>query len=450
MLRNKFRNERKGRALSNKGRALNNKGFTLVEISVVMMISGLLFVAGVQIYEIYSKGRGKTGTYETMERFNNAMNTFYSFQKRYPCPADPSLSAGDPLAGIENCIPLTPIGGCSGGICKTTGRDADGNGTPDNILLGTIPYKTLTLGRNDLNPYDGIIKDDIALCNAAFIAAAPLPVNCPVGMGAMLKHESSINDLGSMDSLDAWGNQMSYTVTSRLTSNAVGVFDISYGALTVQTEVGAQLSDPAGSVMWVLVSHGKDGNGAYTYDGIQKPCGTVSKDIENCNNNNVFINGITSLVSGTNYFDDMTYFSTSRLSSLWTNAQTNAVAGSDETIDIANRNIGNVGVGIPLGAVPSQRLEVANTIKAANVMSTKICNSAGADCFSQGSFGGSPGQLCGAPTVPNTIKVMQKIAGGSIGCVDVPMVPAVAAQTCPAGQAMKGVNNLGVIICGVP
>lgn len=437
----------------------SHKGFTLIEFSIVMIISGLVLVAGMDLYKIYLKGQKKSGTYETMDKFNNALSAFYNAQKRYPCPADPTLPESNPSSGLENCILLTPLGSCSGGICKVPGRDTDGIGGPDAVLIGAIPYKTLRIGPEDLNPYDttaGIpnpVQDDVAICNKAFFAMTPIPAQCSPPMLAPKEPRGALRDtLSSNDALDAWGNRMTYAVTAKLTKNTAGSFDVSYGAVTLQTESGQQLSNPAGSVMWALVSHGEDGNGAYNaYGKMPVPCGTISADTENCNGDSTFVNGIFANVPGANYFDDITYYSISRLSSLWTNAATNTTNGSNEALDITNRNIGNVGVGIPLGATPSQRLEVANKIRAAgNVMSQNICDSSGSNCFKQGYFGGAPAaalqRVC-PPPAAGTINVVTKISGGNVQCTAVPIPAAFAAQTCPPGKDMIGVNHLGFIIC---
>lgn len=425
------------------------RGFTLIEVSVVMIIAGLLMVAGMSLFSIYSKGQKRDGTYENMDKFNNALGAFYSAQKRYPCPADPALPESNPLAGVENCIALTAVGSNSGGIWKVAGRDADNNSIPDNVLIGSIPYKTLRLGPEDLNPYDTTVQDDIAICNSAFLAAAPIPPQCGVTL-AVKEPRGKIQDtMSAADTLDAWGNRITYAITEKLTKNTAGSFDVSYGAITVQTESGAQLSDPAGSVMWALISHGDDNNGGYnSYGNMVNACGTISVDIENCDNDSDFINGIIAMVPGATYFDDILYYSVSRLSSLWTNASDSGSipSGSNAALDVTNRNIGNVGVGV---AAPSERLEVANKIKANNFMAVQTCDSTGANCFDHGKFGvGHPtGALCPPATPPN-ISVMTAIVGGNVVCVDVPMAPVVAGQSCTTpGESMVGVNNLGFILC---
>lgn len=425
------------------------RGFSLLETAVVVTISGLVLSAGLQFYKIHIDSQRKKDTYAAQENFDNAVNAFYSFQKRYPCPADPALPTTDPQAGIENCISSTAVGACSGGICKVAGRDADGDGDPDDVLVGGMPYKTLKLGRDDLNPYDGVIQDDIAACNRIFLSAGALAPPCPATMSIVLEHATSTEDFTSEDAIDAWGNRMTYAVSSRLTSNAIGVFDISYGAITVETETGLSLSDPPGSVMWVAVSHGKDGNGAYDRSSTSiNACGGAA-DSENCDGDSVFASGIFSAVPGAGYFDDMIYYSATRLSSLWTNAQTNPVTGSNEALDITNRNIGNIGVGLPDGTVPTEKLEVANILRAQNFMSPTICDSAGVNCFDPASFGSSTGSSC-PPPASGTIQVMTKIANGGIQCTAVTLPTYVPAQTCPAGEVMRGINNLGAIICAAP
>lgn len=432
----------------------SHKGFTLIEFSIVMIISGLVLVAGMDLYKIYLKGQKKSGTYETMDKFNNAINSFYSAQKRYPCPADPALPESDPNAGLENCIAATPVGFNSGGIWKVAGRDVDFDSINENVLIGAIPYKTLKIGLEDLVPVTLPVQDDIATCNQIFFAGGVTPSYCtPTGapMGSALEPRGNIrNTISSIDTLDAWGNRITYAVSEPLTSTAAGSFDVSYGTISVQTETGAQLTEPAGSAMWVLASHGEDGNGAYNaYGNIVAACGTVSADIENCNNDNVFVNGINVTVPGAGYFDDVIYYSVMRLSSLWTNAIEDAATGSKEGKDIINRNIGGVGIGLPLGTFPSEKLEVANKLRASNFMAQQTCNLVGTDCFDHGAFGaGHPtGKVCPPPATPGNVMVVTKIAGGNVQCDEVTIAPTATAQECAPGKAMLGINSDGFIIC---
>jgi prepilin-type N-terminal cleavage/methylation domain-containing protein len=468
----------------------SHRGFSLLEMSIVMGISGFLMVTGMQMYKIYIKGLKKVETYETMNKIDNAIGTFYAGQKRYPCPADPALPISDPNAGVENCnlgAPVVAMGACNtgGGFCNVGGRDADKDTFPDSVLIGAIPYKTMKLARDDLNPYDtatdgtSLTRDDKKACNEAYTAAfnaagggtagetagaaAATALTtltglartlCPGFMKKTLEHESSILDVGAESSLDAWGNQLTYAVTTRLTSNAMGVFDITLGAITVQTEalVPKQLTEPKGSAMWALVSHGQDGNGAFRADGVRRACGTVSKDIANCNDDSIFINGVLSMGSDPNdYFDDMTYYSASRLSSLWTNAQDDAGGdGSDSEKDIINRNTGNVGIGLAQGASVDERLELANALRAQSVMSTRVCDSTTAKCFHQENFGGPTGVKCPDLIPPDSLKyimVVTSVENDGVHCEKLELKKFGAKQECAAGEAVRGIDSLGKIIC---
>lgn len=424
----------------------NNGGFTLVEFAIVIAIFGILLSSSIQLYSIYIKGRFQSSTYESMDKFNTAINAFYSTQKRYPCPAFPTLPEANPLAGVEQCAAAaaTAIGSCTNGLCKTTGRDADGNGTADQILIGSIPYKTLKLARDDFTPLDGTIQDDVARCNRAVIAGGAIPTAC--GTASMQKSQAATTDINSRDSVDARGNRMTYAVSSRLTSNAAGNFDVSFGAISVQTETGVELTDPPGSVLWIVVSHGDDGVGSYTSGGkLTRACAGASKDVENCDNDDLFVNGIRIMVQGANYFDDLTYYSVTRLSSLWTSAQTNSTAGSNEDTDIANLNIGNVGIGV---ASPTERLDVAGAIRAKNFMSTQICGSGGTDCFNPATFGSTAGTVCGAGSAANKVKVVTGIRNGNIVCdEELTLASSVTPDVCPVNKEMIGVTTTGTIIC---
>ncbi len=113
-------------------------GFTVVEIAIVVIISGLLLAAAVAVLNSVDK-RAKNGTtIQRMETIMDAMSAFASRNYRIPCPADPSR----PTGGVE------PFGSEDGGnaagtaigVCSFAARTTD----------GIVPFATLQLSEEDV------------------------------------------------------------------------------------------------------------------------------------------------------------------------------------------------------------------------------------------------------------------------------------------------------------
>jgi prepilin-type N-terminal cleavage/methylation domain-containing protein len=106
---------------------------------------------------------------------------------------------------------------------------------------------------------------------------------------------------------DCWGNKFTYSVREALTkSDAVGGFKDAtiLGNIRVDKDGTATINDAAA---YVVVSHGANGNGAYTLNSTATPtCVTGSVETNNCNNDAVFFDGTFNdgKDAATNFFDD--------------------------------------------------------------------------------------------------------------------------------------------------
>lgn len=412
-----------------------SKGFTILELSFVTFIAGLLILGFLNIYAIYLRGHREQATYTRLEKINEAMSSFYGSQKRYPCPARPNLPIDDPMAGVEDCDATIVLDTCdpAKGLCRVTGRNTPYDGANvDPVYIGVVPYRTLRMGLNDLNPDDGVVQDDISILNSAAM----------VGGGTLLPDNINTSTIKYTDAIDSWGNKISYAITASLTAR--NTFNESYGAVDVRTEQGVSLVNPAGSGFWVAVSHGMDAVGAYGEGGVQAvPCAGVGRDRENCDNDASFISGIQARVDGADHFDDLVFFNTERIIALWDPA---GMAGED----IATRNIGNMGIGLPPATIPQQKLDVGGTVRGSTIQSLEVCDASGSDCFNPNLLGGPSGLTCESqPGDPaNSFRLMTGIANNMPVCTAPILMPAtINPGTCPGGTHIVGIDLNGDIIC---
>lgn len=104
-----------------------------------------------------------------------------------------------------------------------------------------------------------------------------------------------------MPELDAWGRRFTYRVTPMFADNPTGGAQSSFllsdnGNITVNSKAGVNV---ATNVVAVIVSHGKNGAGAYLPSGLQVAVGT-GNELENSDGDAIFVSDVPDTV-----FDDL-------------------------------------------------------------------------------------------------------------------------------------------------
>jgi prepilin-type N-terminal cleavage/methylation domain-containing protein len=191
------------------------KGFTLVEIAIVLVIVGLLLGGLLMPLATQVEVQRRIETEKTMEQIREAIIGFAMVNGRLPCPADPATATTTAGAGVAR-----PFGAitCAGGV------------------IGVVPWTTL-----------------------------------------------------GVSEVDAWGRRFTYRVTDVFvdqfasntwacapilppTNSSFALCSPGDMAITVGAAPSANL---AAAVPAVIVSHGKNGHGAFLSNGFQMPCPAV-------------------------------------------------------------------------------------------------------------------------------------------------------------------------------
>lgn len=397
------------------------EGFTLVELMIVLVISSLLLLAVITIYERYVTESRIQKTHAHVREVAFRINAHFPATLRLPCPAAPNQSMYDEDYGAERCDLISiPAGTCSPeGVCVAIGsRDADGDGALDEVVIGAVPVQTL-------------------------------------------REDQGQKQLSNDVSLDGYGNKLSYAVSKHLLGT--GTFGFDRGVVVAVDEFGAftaGMTNASGEpdAHFVIVSHGRDGRGAYAPDG-GRPEGCVAGstvDAENCDDDGVFVQALAHSTGGNaQHYDDYVYFEKMEDAALWANIPTTGADGRTTiSPDIENLNSGAVVIGRS-PVVPAEQLEVTGNLLDANAGNdlgairtdeatrvNRICEkSRPENCVDVAAFTGTGRLRC------RQGEVLTGIAAGAALCTRPAFSGVTMRQRCCPPYWLKGIDSNGNIIC---
>lgn len=209
-------------------------GFTLLEISIVLIIFSIIIGGGFAAANRIDNQRKRDITAENLDRIEQAMMAYRTANNRLPCPANGLMNPDDPLYGKEAANPDPNNGTCTGGSPAanfiaaqhaTITNPANGNPIPTRVVGGMVPVITLGLAKKY--------------------------------------------------ALDGWGNKISYHIDAQATeSQAFSSYTPSNGkcfnVMIDDEKTWAADNDRnyiAFHAVYALLSHGKDGHGAFSQGG---------------------------------------------------------------------------------------------------------------------------------------------------------------------------------------
>ena len=446
----------------NKNKLKQEKGFTLVELGIVLIISGFVMVASAQIVKLYTTNMQYDKTLENLKVAMDALNEYKGYNGVYPCPADPTLGPNDSNYGKSICRSVTDLqnnqdnctdsGASLGGITCIQGagvlaRDGDENGADDVIMIGVIPFRTL---------FDFLLDK-------------------PEGAGGTPFREHH--------KMDGYNMLLSYAVTEHMTDETrhslVNPANPWTGAITVIDENKLDVTTPPKSAHYVIYSHGEDKKGAYSPEGRRfENCnvpqividgggsaipsvgiGGASNagEIENCDNNDAaFLQGIRMMADGGKYNDDLLYYKGMDFLPIWERL----LSSPNGKNYIHNTNLGSVAIGTETPDGGNTKLHVIGNISAEDfTTTTEYCDGIDAStCLDPDKLGGS-GSFChdglGNPVYN---QVAYAIQDNEIVCRPIDwsaaldkncgIHPAIAPDPGAGEQTfIRGISNLGGLYC---
>lgn len=248
--------------------ARDSKGFSLLELSVVLVVISIIMVFGLDIATSAMRGSDRIATQERMVAIQKALDGFVRANGYLPCPYSRSIVPGSASYGVENRNSATRT------ECFSDGAGMVRIGSNPSGYIGGVPVRTLGLP----DSYGG----------------------------------------------DAWGNKFTYAVSGAQIASASSYREVdsalavrtgdrtgtNYMVTTGRTDADGNGSlDPAAGASYVIISHGPDGKGAFPLYGTSAtvPCGSSSNnDVENCDDGNlIFYDSLyNDGNTATTFFDD--------------------------------------------------------------------------------------------------------------------------------------------------
>ena len=219
---------------------MNNSGFTLIEIAMVMLIIVLLMAGLLPTITSQIDLQRTTETRKQLDEIKQALMGYALINGRLPCPAKATLNSGvDALAGIEAVTGNT----CA---CAATGdarADTSAIACDEPNVIGVLPWATLGIKETDAWERRFTYSVTAGFADSIDGTAEPLP--CTIAVG----------------------------VSFQLCPTGTGNLDIKPDNLSA--------SFVATDIPVVVISHGKNGLGAYTKQGAQLALGGNEDEKEN-------------------------------------------------------------------------------------------------------------------------------------------------------------------------
>lgn len=203
-------------------RRVHMGGFSLLEVSIVLIIIGFVSGGGIMILRASVEKQQYDETNFKMEVIQKALLDFRRSFNRIPCPGDLTLNITNADFGIEAAKATPDTASCSGGSPAA-------NFVSAAIEYGVVPTRTLGL------------PDDYAF--------------------------------------DGWGRRLAYGVDNRMTIRnafiSIAIDDVTSPRISIENIATVTKTS---SAIYALMSHGKNGHGAYSRDGSRIFVGSTHAD----------------------------------------------------------------------------------------------------------------------------------------------------------------------------
>lgn len=240
------------------------RGFTLIEMSIVLVVVGFIVAGSLAAFTPVLESSKRTDTKARMDRIEAALTLYAIQQSCLPCPASGAIASGGANAGRAQ-----DTGGVVATACTATAC----------IAPGVVPWQTIGLTEADiLDGWNNRISYAVSVAVAGDCTSA--------GRTTALQNTSGIERSGTTYPLG--------TIKVNLTGG---------GQVTNCADATAANRNGAA---YVLISHGRDGGGAFGMSGVAKPESYGSANqLENTDGDDIFVQDTPIMIENNTYFDDL-------------------------------------------------------------------------------------------------------------------------------------------------
>ncbi len=251
-------------------------GFSLIEMAMVLVVMGLIAGIGLQATSAFLSNERRRVTTARLAGLDTAFANYVAQNRRLPCPANGIIAAGLPTAGMEQ-------------------RNVNGTCPAVAILNGVVPW--VTLGVSESDAQDGW-SNRITYRTVAATAA-------PSNVGFTSDQALDMTNCDPAGTAPRVSRTLATQPVMTCVQNAVGTCDLAHTTtctspfnylanrgLQVQDGLGVVVMDPVvgNGAAYVLISHGDNGFGAYSSQGVlQAANGSPAGTGETLNRNNLAI-----------------------------------------------------------------------------------------------------------------------------------------------------------------
>lgn len=226
-----------------------NKAFTLIELSIVLVIAAIITASLLGLAFDKTEADKIKETEIILDKIEQAIANYFAEYGSIPCPADATLSLNDPNFGLalrHNTNSYWCVGGVNGEWFANTK-------IYQNYQLGLIPSKELKIP--DELAFDSwgrrITYAMVEMCNTSANQYVSSYINTDI---INPNYNTSYNFLNAC----AFPNKASASQPNDMAVDGT--------TFTIKDASGSIVNSTAG-IPYVLISHGKNGHGAYPKNG---------------------------------------------------------------------------------------------------------------------------------------------------------------------------------------
>ncbi len=287
--------------------SLSDSGFTLVELAIVLVIVGLLLGGAIAMLKPYAEMAQRNTTVEKQKRIAELLSEYALNYGRLPCPA--ALSpAVEPYGSPRNSGSAVDQ---HGNVCAAPYTAAS--------HIGIVPFRAL-----------GLTEENVRDSWGRLMTYAVSPAMAQSSAGAISVHDRCRSEIWIPSGVNLNRNKARLCCAPYIASGGANTDIAVLDGLAGNSVFGAVHTNDAGYyggvdavdpsnpadvrytqnqfIAFVLVSHGKNGDGAFIGQGagtmpVTAPVG--AQESENRNGNLVFVDRPLSMIANNNYFDDL-------------------------------------------------------------------------------------------------------------------------------------------------